>query len=194
MASNWCHFLMILYLFPTGQCPSSEFCACLEILQSFFQKFCHCITSGISHLQILELKQWKVLNLSLYKQRYINYNGLQLFSQLGHPTTINFSDKGVWILFQTENSSYFIAARHKLSAFFSLVFRFSSCHHPLLASALAKIMEDQSNHIAISKEENAVRQLISMISSDNRHVVHTTYPNYLSVVSHVQTLNMSLFF
>jgi len=78
--------------------------------------------------------------------------------------------------FQTENSSYFIATRHKLSAFFSLVFRFSSCHHPLLASALAKIMEDRSNHVAISKEENAVRQLISMISSDNRHVVHHYIP------------------
>lgn len=79
--------------------------------------------------------------------------------------------KSVTVQIETENSSYFIAARHKLSAFFSLVFRFSSCHHPLLASALAKIMEDRSNHIAISKEENAVRQLISMISSDNRHVV-----------------------
>jgi hypothetical protein len=55
-------------------------------------------------------------------------------------------------------------------------------------------MEDRSNHIAISKEENAVRQLISMISSDNRHVVHTTHPNYLSVVSHVQAFNISLFF
>ncbi|CAN6205555.1 unnamed protein product [Urochloa humidicola] len=79
--------------------------------------------------------------------------------------------KSVTVEIETENSSYFIATRHKLSAFFSLVFRFSSCHHPLLASALAKIMEDRSNHVAISKEENAVRQLISMISSDNRHVV-----------------------
>ncbi|OEL37259.1 Phospholipase A I [Dichanthelium oligosanthes] len=79
--------------------------------------------------------------------------------------------KSVTVQIETENSSYFIAARHKLSAFFSLVFRFSSCHHPLLASALAKVMEDRSNHVAISKEENAVRQLISMISSDNRHVV-----------------------
>lgn len=79
--------------------------------------------------------------------------------------------KSVTVEIETENYSYFIAARHKLSAFFSLVFRFSSCHHPLLASALAKIMEDRSNQVAISKEENAVRQLISMISSDNRHVV-----------------------
>ncbi|XP_039139785.1 phospholipase A I [Dioscorea cayenensis subsp. rotundata] len=69
------------------------------------------------------------------------------------------------------SSSYFIASRHKLSAFFTLVFRFSSCHHPLLASALAKLMEDPSNRVAISKEENAVRQLISMISSDDHHVV-----------------------
>ena len=72
---------------------------------------------------------------------------------------------------QTENNSYFLASKHKLSAFCSLIFRFSSCHHPLLASALAKILEDHGNRLAISKEENAVRQLISMISSDNRHVV-----------------------
>ncbi|XP_009405622.2 phospholipase A I isoform X2 [Musa acuminata AAA Group] len=79
--------------------------------------------------------------------------------------------KSVNVHIETENSSYFIASRHKLSAFFSLIFRFSSCHHPLLASALAKIMQDHSNRVAISKEENAIRQLISMISSDDRHVV-----------------------
>eukprot|EP01018_Ginkgo_biloba_P003530 Gb_32589 [translate_table: standard] len=72
---------------------------------------------------------------------------------------------------ETENSSYFVASRHKLSAFFSLVFRFSSCQHPLLASALAKITQDNSNHTTIGRDENAVRQLISMMSSDNRHVV-----------------------
>ncbi|XP_031494059.1 phospholipase A I isoform X1 [Nymphaea colorata] len=72
---------------------------------------------------------------------------------------------------EMDNSSYFAASRHKLGAFFSLIFRFSSCHHPLLASALAKIMQDHANRLAISKDENAVRQLISMISSGNRHVV-----------------------
>ncbi|KAM3362609.1 phospholipase A I [Capsicum galapagoense] len=72
---------------------------------------------------------------------------------------------------EMENSSYFIASRHKLSAFFSLIFRFSSCHHPLLASALAKIMQDEGNRVVVGKDENAVRQLISMISSDNQHVV-----------------------
>lgn len=70
-----------------------------------------------------------------------------------------------------ENSSYFGASRHKLSAAFSLIFRFSSCHHPLLASALGKIMQDQGNRAFVGKDENAVRQLISMISSDNCHVV-----------------------
>ncbi|KAK3024840.1 hypothetical protein RJ639_045057 [Escallonia herrerae] len=72
---------------------------------------------------------------------------------------------------EMENSSYFVASRHKLSAFFSLIFRFSSCHHPLLASALAKIMQDEGNRVVVGKDENAVRQLISMISSDNQHVV-----------------------
>lgn len=70
-----------------------------------------------------------------------------------------------------ENNSYFGASKHKLSAAFSLIFRFSSCHHPLLASALGKIMQDQGNRGFVGKDENAVRQLISMISSDNCHVV-----------------------
>ncbi|KAK9681595.1 hypothetical protein RND81_10G013700 [Saponaria officinalis] len=79
--------------------------------------------------------------------------------------------RSVNVHIETETTSYFGASRHKLSAFFSLIFRFSSCHHPLLASALAKIMDDQDNRVFVGKDENAVRQLISMISSENRHVV-----------------------
>ncbi|KAE8689702.1 Phospholipase A I [Hibiscus syriacus] len=80
--------------------------------------------------------------------------------------------RSVNVQIEMENSSYFGASRHKLSAFFSLIFRFSSCHHPLLASALVKIiMQDEGNRAVVGKDENAVRQLISMISSDNRHVV-----------------------
>ncbi|XP_027365229.1 phospholipase A I-like isoform X2 [Abrus precatorius] len=79
--------------------------------------------------------------------------------------------RSVNVQIEMENSSYFAASRHKLSAFFSLIFRFSSCHHPLLASALAKIMQDHGNRVVVGKDENAMRQLISMISSDIRHVV-----------------------
>ncbi|KAK9092096.1 hypothetical protein Syun_027007 [Stephania yunnanensis] len=79
--------------------------------------------------------------------------------------------KAVTVHIEMENSSYFVASRHKLSAFFSLIFRFSSCHHPLLASALAKIMQDHGNRVVVGKDQNAVRQLISMISSEDRHVV-----------------------
>ncbi|KAJ8761900.1 hypothetical protein K2173_005611 [Erythroxylum novogranatense] len=79
--------------------------------------------------------------------------------------------RSVTVQIEMENTSYFGTSKHKLSAFFSLIFRFSSCHHPLLASALAKIMEDEGNRAAVGKDENAVRQLISMISSDNHHVV-----------------------
>ncbi|KAH9606687.1 hypothetical protein KSS87_014896, partial [Heliosperma pusillum] len=79
--------------------------------------------------------------------------------------------KAVNVEIETETSSYFGASKHKLSPFFSLIFRFSSCHHPLLASAMAKIMEDQDHRVFVGKDENAVRQLISMISSENRHVV-----------------------
>jgi hypothetical protein len=34
-----------------------------------------------------------------------------------------------------------------------------------------KIMQDEGNRSVIGKDENAVRQLISMITSDNQHVV-----------------------
>ncbi|KAK1557151.1 hypothetical protein Q3G72_019057 [Acer saccharum] len=79
--------------------------------------------------------------------------------------------RSVNVEIEMENISYFGASRDKLSAFFSLIFRFSSCHHPLLASALAKIMQDPGNRVVVGKDENAVRQLISMISTDTRHVV-----------------------
>ncbi|KAK8947196.1 hypothetical protein KSP39_PZI006961 [Platanthera zijinensis] len=93
--------------------------------------------------------------------------------------------KTVDVQIETDNGSYFSASRHKLSPFFSLIFRFSSCHHPLLASALAKLMQDHNNGLAISKEENAVRQLISMISSDNRHVVEQACSALSSLASDV---------
>ncbi|XP_057544928.1 phospholipase A I-like isoform X2 [Amaranthus tricolor] len=79
--------------------------------------------------------------------------------------------RSVNVQIENEATSYFGASRHRLSAFFSLVFRFSSCRHPLLASAMAKIMQDQDNRVFVGKDENAVRQLISMISTDNHHVV-----------------------
>ncbi|XP_071687897.1 phospholipase A I-like [Rutidosis leptorrhynchoides] len=86
---------------------------------------------------------------------------------------------------ETGNSSYFAALRHKLSAFFALIFRYSSCHHPLLASALAKMMQDEGNRVVIGKDENAVRQLISMISSDNNHVVEQACSALTSLASDV---------
>ncbi|KAF5728594.1 phospholipase A I [Tripterygium wilfordii] len=83
--------------------------------------------------------------------------------------------RSVNVQIETENNSYFGASRHKLSAFFSLIFRFSSCHHPLLAFALMKIMQDQENRVVVGKDENAIRQLISMISSDDHQVVEQAY-------------------
>ncbi|PWA34661.1 phospholipase,galactolipase [Artemisia annua] len=77
--------------------------------------------------------------------------------------------RSVNVQIEMENSSYF-ASWHKLSPFFALIFRYSSCHHPLLASALSKMMQDEVNRVVIGKDENAVRQLISMISSENHHV------------------------
>ncbi|KAL0285495.1 UNVERIFIED_CONTAM: Phospholipase A I [Sesamum radiatum] len=91
----------------------------------------------------------------------------------------------LWLLMQMENSSYFVASKHKLSEFFSLIFRFSSCHHPLLASALAKIMQDEENRVVVGKDETALRQLISMISSENQHVVEQACSALSSLASDV---------
>ncbi|KAI8001414.1 Phospholipase A I [Camellia lanceoleosa] len=96
--------------------------------------------------------------------------------------------RSVVVQIEMESSSYFGASRHKLSAFFSLIFRFSSCHHPLLASALAKIIQDHENRVFIGKDENAVRQLISMISSDNRHVVEQASSALSSLASDVSVV------
>nr|GEX43802.1 phospholipase A I-like [Tanacetum cinerariifolium] len=92
--------------------------------------------------------------------------------------------RSVNVQIEMENSSYF-ASRHKLSPFFALIFRYSSCHHPLLASALSKMMQDEVNRVIIGKDENAVRQLISMISSENHHVVEQACSALTSLASDV---------
>ncbi|GBG71579.1 hypothetical protein CBR_g8995 [Chara braunii] len=43
--------------------------------------------------------------------------------------------------------------------------------HPLLASALAKIVDDTDSRGALGRDDGAIRQLLSMILSDNKHVV-----------------------
>ncbi|XP_076923033.1 phospholipase A I-like [Bidens hawaiensis] len=101
--------------------------------------------------------------LPLHQLRHLSLANIRIVSD-DHLRSVN-------VQIEMENSSYFVASRHKLSAFFSLIFRFSSCHHLLLASALAKIMQDEGNRVVIGKDENAVRQLISMISSEDQHVV-----------------------
>ncbi|KAE8728676.1 Phospholipase A I [Hibiscus syriacus] len=84
----------------------------------------------------------------------------------------NENQRSVTLHIEMENNSYFGKSKHKLSDLFSLILRFSSCHHLLLASALVTIiMQDEGNRVLIGKDHNALRQLVSMISSDNRHVV-----------------------
>lgn len=73
-----------------------------------------------------------------------------------------------------QNSGWSSKQQHRLSAFFSLIFRYSSVHHPLLASALARIAENEENRHAIASDESAVRQIVSMLLSDSKHVVRTT--------------------
>ncbi|WCJ28750.1 Phospholipase A I [Euphorbia peplus] len=56
------------------------------------------------------------------------------------------------------------------------------------ASALAKIIQDQGNRVVVGKDENAVRQLISMISSDNQHVVEQACSALSSLAGDVYSL------
>ncbi|CAI5503108.1 unnamed protein product [Closterium sp. Naga37s-1] len=72
---------------------------------------------------------------------------------------------------EAQQGSYFSASKHCLSDFFALIFRYSSVHHPLLASALARICEDRENRAAIGKDESAIRQIVSMLLADSKHVV-----------------------
>ncbi|KAJ6767317.1 CALCIUM-INDEPENDENT PHOSPHOLIPASE A2-GAMMA [Salix purpurea] len=122
---------------------------------------------SMSELQILRLfgnpLEFLPEILPLHKLRHLSLANIRIEADE--------SLRSVNVQIETENSSYFGASRHRLSAFFSLIFRFSSCHHLLLASALAKIMQDQGNRAVVGKDLNAVRQLISMMSSDNCHVV-----------------------
>ncbi|KAI3870576.1 hypothetical protein MKX03_022769 [Papaver bracteatum] len=103
--------------------------------------------------------------LPLHKLRHLSFANIRI---KGNDSSL----KSVNVEIETENSSsYFTASRHRLSAFLSLIFRSSSCHHPLLASALAKIMQDDRDRVVVGKDENVVQQLISMMSSDNPHVI-----------------------
>ncbi|KAI3972379.1 hypothetical protein MKW92_046154 [Papaver armeniacum] len=103
--------------------------------------------------------------LPLHKLRHLSFANIRIE---GNDSSL----KSVDVKIETENSSsYFTPSRHRLSAFLSLIFRSSSCHHPLLASALAKIMQDDGDRVVVGKDENVVQQLISMMSSDNPHVI-----------------------
>ncbi|KAM7262826.1 hypothetical protein ACFE04_000509 [Oxalis oulophora] len=129
--------------------------------------FAECYRRAMAELRILRLfgnpLEFLPEILPLYQLRHLSLANIRIVADENL--------RSVNVQIEMENSSYFGASRHKLSAFFSLIFRFSSCHHPLLASALAKIIQDGGNRAVVGKDENAVRQLISMISSDNRHVV-----------------------
>ena len=58
------------------------------------------------------------------------------------------------------------------SAFFTLVFRHSSCQHLLIATALAKIaQEDPSNCVEIGATEGALQQILTMLLTSDVNVI-----------------------
>ncbi|KAI3698120.1 hypothetical protein L6452_31232 [Arctium lappa] len=144
---------------------------------------------GVGQIYSLAMAELRVLRLfgnpleflpeilPLHQLRHLSLANIRIVAD-DHLRSVN-------VQIEMENSSYFVTSRHKLSAFFALIFRFSSCHHPLLASALAKMMQDEGNRVVIGKDENAVRQLISMISSDNQHVVEQAGSALTSLASDV---------
>ncbi|KAK8629729.1 hypothetical protein V6N13_078558 [Hibiscus sabdariffa] len=71
-----------------------------------------------------------------------------------------------------ENTSYFVTSKHRLSTFFTFIFRSPTSYHPLLASAVTRlIVRDQGSRLLVGKDENTVLQLIRMINSDNHLLV-----------------------
>lgn len=46
------------------------------------------------------------------------------------------------------------------------------------------MMQDEGNRVVIGKDENAIRQLISMISSENQHVVSLHFYHNFSCLFH----------
>lgn len=75
-----------------------------------------------------------------------------------------------------QQASLFAASAkpHRLSTFFSLIFRYASVHHPLMASAIARIVEDRENRAAIGRDDSALKQIVSMVLCDSKHVVGAT--------------------
>ena len=57
------------------------------------------------------------------------------------------------------------------SAFYALIFRFSSCQLPLLAAAVAQLAQEPAQAEAMAAAEGGVQQLLSMALSDNQVVV-----------------------
>ena len=57
------------------------------------------------------------------------------------------------------------------SAFYALIFRFSSCQLPLLAAAVAQLAQEPAQAEAMAAAEGGVQQLLSMALSDNQLVV-----------------------
>lgn len=59
-----------------------------------------------------------------------------------------------------------------LLPFFSLIFRHSSCQHPLIASAIARLADNRLGCDAILAVEGSVQQLLSMVLADSMQVVN----------------------
>lgn len=61
----------------------------------------------------------------------------------------------------------YMTRSHKLAPLFALLFRRSSCQHPLLAGALAKLAEERSSCELLAKEDMALPQMVTLAMSSN---------------------------
>ena len=126
------------------------------------------------HMDIRSLHRLRVLR--LFGNPLEFFPAIQSCTNLRHLSLANVRIDGNQDLTQVEvhiaqeAASYFVS-KHRLSAFLSLVLKFSAVNHPLLASALAKILEDPENRTAIGRDESAIGQMLSMVLSEEQHVV-----------------------
>lgn len=64
--------------------------------------------------------------------------------------------------------------RHRWALFFGLIFRHSACQHPLIASAIARMVADKSSTEVVVSMPGALQQILSMTLSNSLHVSIST--------------------
>eukprot|EP00884_Botryococcus_braunii_P003060 jgi/Botrbrau1/12755/Bobra.67_1s0114.1 len=94
-----------------------------------------------------------------------------------------------WDVEVSTGSSYIgRATSNKLTGLYTLIFRRSSCQHPLMAGALAKVAEEPAQCAAMAREVGAVQQILLMAISENDIVVEQACQTIDKLAQHVPSV------